>query len=307
MHLLQVLSQERMVKMMNKKGLTISLIIETESANYGDGVGNTSTLKKMTRGDDTKYTYISRQALRYSIVRALEWDNTPVDAKGKGAQTVVQFLPEATIKDYPEIDLFGYMKTESEKGAATRNAVVRLSNAISLEEYKDDTDFLTNMGLAKRNGNDFNNSIVKSEIHHTYYGYTIAIDLDLVGIDGEIEIDNKEKANRVNKLLETVEFLYRDIRGRRENLNPIFVIGGIYERKNPYFEHRLQLESNNLKIETIEELLENKDVKENTKVGILKGKISNEQEIIEKFNASSISKMFEDLKNEVNEYYNESN
>ena len=79
MHLLQVLSQERM---MNKKGLTISLIIETESANYGDGVGNTSTLKKMTRGDDTKYTYISRQALRYSIVRALEWDNTPVDAKG---------------------------------------------------------------------------------------------------------------------------------------------------------------------------------------------------------------------------------
>lgn len=292
---------------MNKKGLTISIIVEAESANYGDGVGNTSTLKKMTRGDDSKYTYISRQALRYSIIKALEWDNTPVEAKGKGEQKVAQFMPEATIKDYPEIDLFGYMKTESEKGAATRNAVVRLSNAISLEEYKDDTDFLTNMGLAKRNGKDFGNSIVKSEIHRAYYGYTIAIDLDLVGIDGNIEIDNKEKANRVNKLLETIEFLYRDIRGRRENLNPIFVIGGIYDRKNPYFEHRLQLKNNNLNIETIKELFEDKDVKENTKVGILKGSISNEEEIIEKLKASSISVMFDDLKNKVEKYYNESN
>ena len=42
------------------------------------------------------------------------------------------------------------MKTKEGEGAATRNAVVRLSNAISLEEFEDDTDFLTNAGLAKR-------------------------------------------------------------------------------------------------------------------------------------------------------------
>ena len=31
---------------MNKKGLTISIIFEAESANYGEGIGNISSLKK---------------------------------------------------------------------------------------------------------------------------------------------------------------------------------------------------------------------------------------------------------------------
>ena len=224
---------------MNKKGLTISIIFEAESANYGDSIRNTSVLKKIVRKDNKNYSYISRQALRYSIVKLLGWDNTPIEAKGSGSQKVAQFAPDATIKEYPEIDLFGYMKTSEGDSANTRNAVVRLSNAISLEEYKGDTDYLTNMGLAKRNNLD--NSIVKSEIHRSFYGYTISIDLDLVGIDKEMEISNEEKAKRINDLLEAVEYLYRDIRGRRENLAPVFVIGGIYNRKNPYFEHRLSL------------------------------------------------------------------
>lgn len=68
---------------------------------------------------------------------------------------VVQFAPSATIKDYPEIDLFGYMKTtakgdEQKGGAATRSAVARLSNAIALEPFQGNLEFLTNMGLAVR-------------------------------------------------------------------------------------------------------------------------------------------------------------
>ena len=63
----------------------------------------------MTRGDFQQYSYISRQAMRYNIVKQLKWDNTPVDGKSG----VVQFAPSATIEDYPEIDLFGYMKTTS--------------------------------------------------------------------------------------------------------------------------------------------------------------------------------------------------
>ena len=82
-----------------------------ESANYGEGIGNISSLKKMTRGNHEQYSYISRQAMRYNIVQQLKWDNTPVDGKSG----VVQFAPSATIKDYPEIDLFGYMKTVAKK------------------------------------------------------------------------------------------------------------------------------------------------------------------------------------------------
>ena len=114
---------------MTRDGLTFTMVFLAESANYGEGIGNITTLKKMTRGDFQQYSYISRQAMRYNIVKQLKWDNTPVDGKSG----VVQFAPSATIEDYPEIDLFGYMKTTSKAddkkgGASTRSAVVRLSN-----------------------------------------------------------------------------------------------------------------------------------------------------------------------------------
>ena len=281
---------------MNKKGLTISIIFEAESANYGDSIRNSSVLKKIVRKDNKNYSYISRQALRYSIIKLLGWDNTPVSDE----QKVAQFAPDATIEKYPEIDRFGYMKT-SEKLANTRNAVVRLSNAISLEEYKGDTDYLTNMGLAKRNNLD--NSIVKSEIHRSFYGYTISIDLDLVGIDKEIEISNEEKAKRINTFLEAVEYLYRDIRGRRENLAPVFMIGGIYNRKNPYFEHRLSLKKDGLNLSAIKDILTDEEVKKNTSVGVLKGIFNNEEEIIRDLNAKTIKEVFDELEGKVDEYY----
>ena len=67
--------------------------------------------------------------MRYNIVQQLKWDHTPVDGKSG----VVQFAPAASIADYPEIDLFGYMKTtkggDAKGGAMTRSAVARLSNA----------------------------------------------------------------------------------------------------------------------------------------------------------------------------------
>lgn len=293
---------------MNKKGLTISNIIEASSANYGESVGNISQLKKMTRAGGKVYTYISRQALRYNIVQQMGADNTPVSI----AQKVAQFAPEARIDEYPEIDLFGYMKTstgkskdDSKGGQDIRSAVVRLSNAVSLEPYKADTDFLTNMGLAKRN--DLQNTIAQSEIHKSFYAYTITIDLDKIGIDGEIEIPNEEKSRRVISLLDTVEFLYRDIRGRRENLNPVFSIGGIYDRKNPYFEDRILLDKNDnskLNVDLISSVLNsNEDTQNNTVVGILPNIFANNDEIHNVLHTVSISEMFNDLKKKVKEYY----
>ena len=214
---------------MNRNGLTVTMVFLAESANYGEGIGNITSLKKMTRGDNKQYTYISRQALRYSLVQQMGWDKTPVDAKSG----VVQFAPSATIAEFPEIDLFGYMKTTAKDdkqsgGASTRNAVARLSNAISLEPYQSDLDFLTNMGLASRI--DADNGIAQSEIHRTYYRYTVSVDLERVGIDGDIEISSEEKAERVKVLLDGIRYLYRDIKGRREDLSPVFIIGGVYER-----------------------------------------------------------------------------
>ncbi len=289
---------------MKNKGLTITMVIEAESANYGEGYSNIANLKKVTRGDGNSYTYISRQALRYNIVEQLEWNNTPVKASGTGSKKVIQFAPEATIKDYPEIDLFGYMKTkekkDDEKSATTRNAVVRLSNAIALEEFNADYDYLTNMGLAKRA--DESNAIVQNEIQKSYYAYTMTIDLDKVGIDEDIEIPEEEKKQRIEALLRAVQYLYRDIRGRRENLAPVFAIGGIYNRKNPYFENRIQLRKNKLNIEKLEEIIESdQDSKNNTKVGYLGNSFSNDAEVKEKLNAMKMNEFFDSMIKEVKE------
>ena len=168
--------------MSNIKGLTATFIFEAESANYGEGVGNVTSLKKISRDGGRSYTYISRQAMRYNMINQMGCDSTPLGLDGD----VIQFEYNATIEDYPEIDLFGYMKTI--KPVKTRAAVVRLSNAIALETFNADLDFLTNKGLLDRYNE--NNSkqkdggnIAQSEIHKSYYCYTITLDLDKIGID----------------------------------------------------------------------------------------------------------------------------
>ncbi|MDE7339131.1 MAG: type I-B CRISPR-associated protein Cas7/Cst2/DevR [Lachnospiraceae bacterium] len=294
---------------MTRSGLTITMIFLAESANYGEGVGNISTLKKMSRGNYEQYTYISRQAMRYNIMQQACWDNTPVDGKSG----VVQFAPSATIQDYPEIDLFGYMKTSSKEegksdkgGASTRSAVVRLSNAIALEPYQSDLEFLTNMGLAKRQ--NLENGIAQSEIHRAFYTYTVTVDLDRVGIDGELSIPKADRAQRMKVFLDTIQFLYRDIKGRRENLSPIFVIGGRYERKNPFFENRLVLDKGAIRVNTLTEILEStSDIRENTSVGVMSGIFANDSELKQILKAGSVADTFNQLKKEMDNYYGESN
>lgn len=290
---------------MENKGLTISMIFEAESANYGESVGNVTALKKISRGSGDSYSYISRQAIRYNIINQMGVDTTPLNLDG----TVIQFKPDATIGDYPEIDFFGYMKTV--KPVKTRSAVVRLSNAVALETFNADTEFLTNKGLLDRYNETAKEkkdggNIAQSEIHKSYYAYTITIDLDKVGIDANdnIEISNEEKKNRVVKLLDTIVFLYRDIRGRRENLSPILAVGGVYSIKNPFFENRLKVKNNRVSVETIEEIINlHEEVKNQTKVGLIKGIFSNDNAIEEKLNSIDMSSFFKGLKEKVEEYY----
>ena len=295
---------------MRLKGLTLSIIFEAQSGNYGEGFGNIQVLKKLSRGDGGVYSYISRQALRYNIINQLGWDNTPVEGAGSGAKKVVQFAPSAKISDYPEIDLFGYLKTIKGGSGNSRAAVVRLSHAIALENYHAEMDYLTNTALTSR-GKDLDNSISQSEIHRSFYAYTITIDLDRVGKEtdkaGTVteEIPDGEKSARVVNLLKAVQFLYRDIKGRRENLAPVFAIGGVYNRKNPYFEGRLRLNKCSLDTGIIKEMFKDKDVKENTLVGLLDGILDNSAKIKDELAAVDINSLFNQLTGKVEAYYSE--
>lgn len=352
---------------MDKKGLTLTIIFEAQSLNYDEGFGNLSTLKKLRRGSGEIYTFASRQSLRYSIVKQgneqFGWKLGDVSPEGIGGEEqVVQFKSDVTIKDCEEIDLFGYMKTERGTGSITRQAVVRLTPAISLEPFWNDIEFLTNKGLADRVSTDPN--IANVEQHRSLYKYTVVIDLDRVGSEewnnamkgyiskqlikyyfsektkeiSEQEVENiykefleflkhenisieedkkniftkikedvknkiksfeilpKEKAERINEFLEVIKNLYRDIRGRREDLKPLFLIGGIYEIKNPFFMNAIKIEwdKNKPKIitEPIKEILNSefeykdasgnlskKKVEENTLIGIRSGFFANEDEV----------------------------
>ncbi|MCP4157949.1 MAG: type I-B CRISPR-associated protein Cas7/Cst2/DevR [bacterium] len=307
---------------MKSKGLTITVVFEAESANYGEGLGNVTSLKKLSRGNGESYSYISRQAMRYNIVNQMAelsgYPLTKVSHEG-----TIQFHPEATIADNFEIDLFGYMKTKAKAGASTRAAVARLSNATSLETFNGDLDFLTNKGLfdrlseqdKKKAGSPRDSeealkggNIAQSEIHKSFYSYTLTIDLDKIGIDGagdkKIEIEGTEKYNRISMLLKTVKFLYRDIKGRREDLSPVFIIGGVYDIKNPFFMNAVKLSDQKLVVDRSKSII-NKDthIVENTLVGYVPHGFAGESDLKE-LGAESLGKFFTGIDAKVKEYYN---
>lgn len=295
---------------MKKKGLTITIIFLAESANYGESIGNVATLKKISRNRGEQYTYISRQAIRYNIIDQLEEKKSPV-SKEKG---VFQFKDEALISDYPELDFFGYMKTG--KSTVTRSAVVRLSNAISLETFKGDLEFLTNKGLSDRYNKENReqekyNDIAQSEIHKSYYKYTVTIDLDRIGIDesDKSKVSNEEKSRRIKKLLDTISLLYRDIRGRREDLKPLFVIGGVYDIKNPFFENTVDVKENKILVDKLCSGIYDY-IEKDTISGIVKEQFENDTEVEVKLeekniNVLNVPEFFKQLKEKVDNYYTE--
>ncbi|MEM5947975.1 type I-B CRISPR-associated protein Cas7/Cst2/DevR [Spirochaetia bacterium 38H-sp] len=293
--------------------LTLTVIFNGSNLNYGESTANITSLKKLSFKGKS-YSYISRQALRYDIVRIMNEEFgialTPVGSDGK----VVQFEANTTIEKYPEIDLFGYMKTSGEGSRGRiRKAIVRLSDAISLEPWNSDIDYGNNMGLsARREGLD--NMIFQTEIHKSFYTYTITIDLDKVGIDtnDDITLNSNERKKRVCLLLDAIKVLYRDIKGRREELSPVFVIGGVYNTGNPFFYNKVSLEfgtnSTKIKTEPINEILErnynDQEVKENTYIGHLNGTFDNLEDInLEKNKITSIESFFNALKNALDEVY----
>ncbi|MBX0312584.1 MAG: type I-B CRISPR-associated protein Cas7/Cst2/DevR [Sulfurihydrogenibium sp.] len=306
---------------MKLKGLTLTVIFDGLSLNYAESIGNFSELKKFTVAGKL-YSYLSRQALRYEIYKKLvEIHNIDADKDIPltNEKDVIQFKPDANIRDYVEVDLFGYMKTEKKKGKSEdkqneggvkkRSSPVRITPAVSIFPMAFDVEFGSNLNFANRVESDPN--IFQQENHKALYTYTIAIDLDKVGVDenDNIELDSDEKIRRVNMVLDALMLLDRDIRGRRENLSPLFVIGGVYPVKNPFFLGRVKVSydrnQDKFAIDTkaIESTLRLKIndsyVKDYTLCGIVEGIWANEDYIKQNLNGKDISDFFEELKNKV--------
>lgn len=306
-----------MMSKLSPKGLTVSIIFDAMSLNYGESVGNVSELKKLSRSGEI-FSYESRQAIRYDIFRLLK-ESFSIDSNMEEPltteQNVVQFKPDATIKDYVEVDLFGYMKTARDRMSLTRPAVLRINPAISLEPMFLDVEFGTNLNFAKRVGT--NPNPFQFEHHLSLYSYTVTFELDKVGEDHKdnISLPPEEKAKRVNMVLEILKILNRNIKGRLESLNPLFAIGGVYNVKNPFFLGRLKVkynkDSKKYLIDTpiIDSVLSTtfngESVKDNTLIGIVNGYWENEEEIKNLIpeKVLNVNEFFENLKLKVNQYY----
>jgi CRISPR-associated protein Cst2 len=294
------------------KFLSLTVVFDGQNLNYGEGVGNIGALKRLSMKGKS-FSYISRQALRYDMVRIMnEMFNVPFTPIGQDGK-VVQFEKDAIIKDFPEIDLFGYMKTGKNCGngkQSIRKAPSRLSDAISLEPYNNDLEFGNNMGLSHRK-KDTDNMLFQFETHKSLYSYTMTIDLDKIGVDDNdgLNLDAGERAQRVNYLLDAVKILYRDIRGKRENLSPQFVIGGIYKAGNPFFYNKIEVSYSKdkclLNTDKINEALEitisDKKIEDDTAIGVSTGTFSNTADL--KISPVTIENFFSGVKKKVSSHY----
>jgi CRISPR-associated protein Cst2 len=292
------------------KALSFTVVFQANSLNYGEGIANISELKKIHRGNGDVLTFASRQSIRYDIVRLgnewFEWNLNTVD-KTKGT---LQFREDISIADSVEMDFFGYLKTG--KKSQKRAAVARLSHAVSLEPYRSDMEFLNNMGLAERINETPN--LANVEQHESLYSYTMTIDLDRVGKDGEVELPKETRVDRVEQILEIVKLLNRNIRGRQESLSPLFIIGGVYPVANPFFLGKVKLDTLGRRkwgINTagLQDVLETtfigESIKEYTHIGYVSGFFNNESEftnLVEE-KSGSVENFFQSIKKEIREYY----
>lgn len=323
-------------------GLTLTIITQkATSLNYGESIGNISVLKKITLGDNIQLSYASDKALKYEIRkqgnerfgwRLLDEKLKEYVRKNTSGGTLdVDAFGKELIKDYEEFDLFGGLFTKpvveeggrkkavklSKGDAVKRVSVAKVSYAFSVSPFKSDMDFMNNIDAYNRYiqyvEDRGEQAIVNSEQHTSHYVYTLTVDLDRVGVwekedwTREEVLKAEDKAKRVVELLEVIRTLSRQIRGRWENLSPVFVIGGVFSVKNPFFlggvkavekEGKLLLDIN-----AIKDCMSLVPQGEEVLCGVLSGNFLNEEEIRAELGALGVGEVFERLKEKVKKAY----
>ncbi len=114
----------------------------------------------------------------------------------------------------------------------------------------------------------------------------------------------------MNQLLEIIKLLNREIKGRQENLAPLFVIGGIYPIPNPFFLGRIalidgvkdQIDIELLK-DTVKTTVFDQEISQFTRIGYVSGIFKNENEFSEIAETMSVDEFFKALQQDVSEYY----
>jgi CRISPR-associated protein Cas7/Cst2/DevR, subtype I-B/TNEAP len=291
---------------MKKNALTLTVIANMTS-NYSEGLGNIASVQKVFKNNKV-YTVRSRESLKNAImVQAGMYDDLQTEVHGATQKLVTEELNVATCKALEG----GYMST---KGTTyIRKSSFYLTDAISCESFVNETRFHNNLYLANNYAQANSLNIQASakdtglmpyqyEYDKSFKIYSITIDLEMIGRDDNFqeEASKEEKTERVNALLRAIESLNLVVKGNLDNAEPVFVVGGLSERKTHVFENVIRVEEGKL---ILSNDLEDK-IALGYNVGLLQGKIlGNEENIKEKLQPLTITKFFEELKVQVKEYY----
>lgn len=297
--------------MENKKSLTLTVIANMTS-NYSEGLGNIASVQKVFKNKRV-YTVRSRESLKNAImVQSGMYDDLQTEVDGATQKLANKQLNATNCRALEG----GYMST---KGTTyIRKSSFYLTDAISCESFVNETRFHNNLYLAsneakskkinlQERAGDAGLMPYQYEYDKSLKVYSITIDLEMIGKDNNFtqeknyeEADNKEKADRVNSILDAIEGLSLTVKGNLDNAEPVFVVGGLSNRKTHYFENVVKVEE--------EKLILSKDLKDKISkgyhVGLLEGRVlKNEAEIKKELQPQSITKVFDTIREDVNTYF----
>lgn len=290
---------------MNKKNLTLTIISKVTS-NYGEGLGNLSTVQKI-RKNGKVYAIRTKESLVYAIKELTKFnDELEVVMDGKVAQ--IKNNEERNASNVPVLD-FGYMTTEKKQSVHKR--AISFTDMVSVVPFDNDYQFRNNLGLATNISKKTGAELGKSGLMPYSYeydcqlkAYSVTIDLGRIGKDENYnaECDNAEKARRVNAILSAIENLVLTVKGYTDNAEPLFVVGGLSDYATHVFENVVSVKDN--KIVVSDDLVGKLD-KGDFATGIVDGIFDNTDEVKEKMDANSVSKFFDDLRSKVEKNYTE--
>ena len=291
---------------MKKKALTLTVVANMTS-NYSEGLGNIASVQKVFRNRKV-YTIRSRESLKNAImVQSGMYDDLETSLDGAAQKKVSEELNASNCRALEG----GYMNTQGT--TYVRKSSFYLTDAVAAEHFVNETRFHNNLYLAtnyakeqgisvQSNGGSAGLMPYQYEYDKSLKIYSMTIDLEMIGKDENFheEADAKEKAERVIALLDAVENLSLVVRGNLDNAEPVFVVGGLSERKTHYFENVVHVEE--------EKLILSEDLKikleKGFQAGLLRGNLlQNEEEIEKELAPVSVPVFFENLRKQVLDYY----
>ena len=291
-----------------KRAVTLTVVANMTS-NYSEGLGNISSVQKIFK-EQHVYAVRSRESLKNALcVQAGLYDDLETSVDGAAQKLVSAEKNAATCRALEG----GYMSTK--ELTYIRNSSFYLTDAIACDAFVNETRFHNNLYLAsnqakangfslqvKGNAEKAGLMLYQYEYDKSMKVYSLTIDLEMVGKDEnfQAEAEPEEKADRVLRILEAVRSLSLVVTGNLDNAEPLFIAGGLTERKTHYFENVVRVKRGAL---TITQDLKDK-LSEDFSCALLRGdNFSNEDEIVKELDPLSMKQFFEQLEEQVKSWY----